>query len=294
MQSGIYTPSVTPLRSDGSIDFDAWGPHIDHLVTAGITGILIFGSIGEFYAFSRAQKEEAIDFAVERISHRTQLLVGTGSTRLSDTVKLGQYAARAGADGAVVISPYYFGPSDEAAFRYFGRVVAESELPVVLYNFPARTGSDLGASLVQRLAEAFPQIIGMKDTVDTISHTREVIEAAGAVRDDFAVFSGFDEYYVPNRIAGGAGIISGLTNIAPELFVELNTAWDAGDFATVHKDAGHVSRLMRIYQVGDLFVQTIKAGVNARGTSMSAATSEPCVPLSRADLEEIQRIVSEV
>ncbi|MDK7915789.1 dihydrodipicolinate synthase family protein, partial [Staphylococcus lugdunensis] len=102
---------------------------------------------------------------------------------------------------------------------------------MILYNFPARTGSDLTPSLVANLAEKYPNIVGIKDTVDTISHTRAMIEATRRVNPDFVVFSGFDEYYTPNRIAGGNGVICGLTNVEPETFASLHKAYEASDFA---------------------------------------------------------------
>lgn len=287
MFQGVFCPTITVLGPDGRIDYDAWGAHLDHLVAAGIDGILVFGSIGEFFAVPAVEKREAIKFAAERIAGRTKLLVGIGGTSQEEVLSLAAWSEQVGADALLVVSPYYFGPSDEAARRYFGSIARSTNLPVVLYNFPARTGSDLGPALVASLAKDFPNIVGMKDTVDTISHTRKVIEAVRPVSPEFSVLSGFDEYYLANRTAGGQGVLCGLTNVVPELFVRMNRSYEQGDLADAHACAGRISHLMAIYDEGDLFVAAIKEAVRQRGLSMSTRSYEPAVPLTQ---EECARI----
>ena len=291
MFKGVFCPSITITKDDGGIDYELWGKHLDHLATAGINGVLLFGSIGEFYAFPLETKEEALDFAVKRVAGRMKVFAGVGSTVLAEAVAFTQYAEKAGADAVVAVSPYYFGPTDAGAKRYFGAIAEATELPVLLYNFPARTGTDLNPELVAALAAAHPNIAGIKDTVDTISHTRKVIVAARAVNPDFAVFSGFDEYYLVNRVSGGNGIITGLTNVEPETFVTLHRAYETGDFATATAAAARISHLMKVYDAADLFVSAIKGGVRLKGLPISTKIQEPAVQLSDKQLGSIQAIL---
>lgn len=290
MFKGIFCPSITPLTSDGDVDYDAWSKHLKFLIEGGVDGILVLGSIGEFYAFDEEEKRDIIDFVTAEIAGRVKVFIGTGSTRIKSTIALTEYAKGAGADAAVVVSPYYFGPSEAAAEQYFGELAGAVDLPIVLYNFPERTGSDLSPQLVSTLSEAHPNIVGIKDTVDNISHTRAMIAATD---DDFAVFSGFDEYYLPNRVAGGAGVISGLTNVFPELFAEMHRSFESGDHNAATQIASRISHLMQIYAVGDQFIHTIKEAVQHRYFSeLHTGTREPYIALSASQKDEVNRLVS--
>ncbi|MBW3091916.1 dihydrodipicolinate synthase family protein [Bifidobacterium sp. 82T10] len=291
--SGILCPSITIADGNGEPDETLWGRHLDHLVEAGVNGILLFGSIGEFYAYPTSFKKHAVEFAVNRIAGRTKVLVGVGDTDLDNVLDVTEFSERCGADGIVAVSPYYFGPSDAAAERYFGRVADSTRLPVLLYNFPARTGSDLNPRLVAALAAAHRNIVGIKDTVDTISHTRKVIAAARAVNPDFAVLSGFDEYYCANRIAGGDGVLCGLTNVEPETFVRMHRAWQDGRYDEAIACARRVSRLMAVYDQADLFITAIKQAVRAKGLPIDAAIREPMVPLTQSQRDAIDRILAQ-
>jgi len=292
MFEGIFCPSITITDDNGAIDYELWGRHLDHLADAGIDGVLLFGSIGEFYSVSLEDKKSVVDFAVERVADRMKVFVGVGDTTYDSVLELTRYAQKAGADAVLAVSPYYFGPTDDAAEKYFGGIAEATDLPVVLYNFPARTGSDLSPALVARLAAAHPNICGIKDTVDTISHTRKVIRAARAVNPDFTVLSGFDEYYLVNRASGGNGVLCGLTNVEPELFVKMHDAYQAGDFATAIECAERISSLMAVYDACDLFISAIKVAVNIKGLPISTAIFDPAIQASDDQKSTIEKLLS--
>lgn len=277
---GVFCPSITITKADGSLDEELWGRHLDRLIEAGINGVLLFGSIGEFYAYPLAFKKQAVDFAMRHVAGRIPVLVGVGGTDFDDVLAFSKHAEAVGASGLVVVSPYYFGPSDAAAQRYFGTIADSVDLPVLLYNFPPRTGTDLSPQLVASLAAKHRNIVGIKDTVDTISHTRMVIDAVRSVNPDFSVLSGFDEYYVPNRIAGGNGVLCGLTNVEPETFAAMHRAWQSGDMAAAIDSARRISKLMAVYGQGDLFIGAIKEAVRAKGLPIDTTIREPQVPLT--------------
>lgn len=292
MLEGVFCPSITITDDEGNLDLDLWGRHLDHLCEAGIDGILLFGSIGEFYAVSLEDKERALSFAVERVAGRTKVLAGVGDTDYRKVLEFVRYAEKAGADAVVAVSPYYFGPSDPCAESYFGGIAEATELPVVLYNFPDRTGSDLSPELVARLASQHANIVGIKDTVDTISHTRKVLRAARSVSPEFSVLSGFDEYYLVNRVSGGNGVLCGLTNVEPELFVRMHRAYQAGDFADAIACAERISRLMAVYDVCDLFISSIKCAVSVKGLPISTRVAEPAVQATPEQVEQIRQILA--
>lgn len=290
---GVYTPVITIMDDAGNIDFASMEKHIDHLASAGINGLLFFGSLGEFYAFSKEEKKAVIDLAVKVVAHRCQVIIGVGGTALADVLDLADYAAAAGADAVNVVSPYYFGPTEVSAIEYFGKIASHVKLPIQLYNFPARVGADLTPQVIATLAARYPNIIGVKDTVDNISHTRKVIAAVKAVRPDFSVLSGFDEYYLVNRISGGDGVLCGLTNVAPELFVAYHKAYEAKDFATTEACAKKISKLMHLYDVTGLFIVAIKAAVKAQGLEMSTYTRAPGTAITDAEYAAVQKILTD-
>lgn len=292
MFEGIFCPSITITDDNGAIDYELWGRHLDHLADAGIDGVLLFGSIGEFYSVSLEDKKAVVDFAIKRVAGRMKVFVGVGDTVYDHVLDLTRYAQKAGADAVLAVSPYYFGPTDDAAEKYFGGIADATDLPVVLYNFPARTGTDLSPELVARLAAAHPNICGIKDTVDTISHTRKVIRAARAVNPDFTVLSGFDEYYLVNRASGGNGVLCGLTNVEPELFVKMHDAYQAGDFATAIECAERISSLMAVYDACDLFISAIKVAVNIKGLPISTTIFDPAVQASDVQRTTIEKLLS--
>lgn len=293
MFKGIFCPSITITDDEGKIDYDLWGKHLDHLADAGVNGVLLFGSIGEFYSVSLADKEAALEFAVKRVGERMKVFAGVGDTTYANVIEFTKFAEKAGADAVLAVSPYYFGPSPLTAESYFGGIAEATKLPVILYNFPARTGTDLTPELVASLAAKHPNICGIKDTVDTISHTRKVIRAARAVNPDFTVFSGFDEYYLVNRVSGGNGVLCGLTNVEPETFVKMHAAYEEGDFATAVACAERISKLMAVYDVCDLFVSAIKAAVKVKGLPISTKIFEPAVQATEANEAAIAELLAE-
>ncbi|PJM73326.1 dihydrodipicolinate synthase family protein [Bifidobacterium primatium] len=287
---GIYCPSITITHDDGTLDLELWGEHLDHLIEAGIDGVLVFGSIGEFFAFPLEEKKRAVEFAVRHVAGRISVLVGIGDTNIDNVTDFAKFCERTGADALVAVSPYYFGPDDAAAERYFATVSEATDLPVILYNFPARTGNDLSPQLVAQLQKRHPTIVGIKDTVDTISHTRKVINAVKPTNPDFSVLSGYDEYYLVNRVSGGNGVLCGLTNVEPETFVAMHRAYQAGDYATAVKAAQRISHLMAIYDCADLFISAIKGAVKAKGLPISTLVREPAVQLTDEQYETIRQL----
>ena len=288
---GIYCPSITVTDEHGQMDFDLWGRHLDHLVEAGVDGVLVFGSIGEFYSFTLFEKMKAIQFAGAHLAGRCQLLVGVGSTSMDETITLCEAAERAGAAAVVAVCPYYFGPSDDAAIAYYQAIAASCSLPIILYNFPARTGNDLSPELVSRIVATVPQVKGIKDTVDTISHTRKVIAAVRPMNPGFSVLSGFDEYYLPNRIAGGNGVLCGLTNVEPETLVAMHRAYQAGDMDKAVACAARVSKLMELYDQADLFISAVKGGVKAKGLPICTRIAEPAVQLTDEQYAAVEALL---
>lgn len=288
MLSGVFTPVVTVFDDEGRLDHEGNVRLIRHLVDRGMHGILLLGSIGEFFALTMNEKKLLIRWAIDAIDDRAALLVGTGGTVVEEVIELTCHAERARADAAVVISPYYFSLDEESLYRYYADVATHTDMPVMLYNFPDRTGVSMSGELVLRLGRDFENIAGLKDTVDCISHTRAVIDTVKPHLPDFAVLSGFDEYLVPNLMAGGDGLIGGLSNIAPQLVVGIYDAYQSGDLAKVAHLQKRVNILMRLYALSQPFVGAIKAAVSMVVDDVCPACRSPAGELGPDQLAAVR------
>ncbi|XTZ40632.1 dihydrodipicolinate synthase family protein [Salmonella enterica] len=250
------------MDSEGSIELQGLSQHITRLSAANIDVILLMGSIGEFASFSLEERLLLIREA--RAMSKITMVANISSTCFNDMLRMADEAYRVGYEAVMVLPPYYYGQSARQLLSYFRAVGNTLQGKWFAYNFPARTGCDLTPELVATLAAEFPLFAGIKDTVDCQSHTRNIILATEKIREDFAVLSGYDEYFIPNLLAGGAGVISGLNNIMPELFVQARDAWRRGDLTALNETQREIGKFMAIYSIGDDFVTTIKTVVSRK------------------------------
>lgn len=257
--TGVWCPSITPMETDGKIYFNGLRQHLARLTDARIDVILLMGSIGEFASFTLEERLSLIREA--RAMSSLPMVANVSSTCVSDILRMAQASFDAGYDAVMILPPYYYGQTYAQLLSYYRALGQQLTGKWFAYNFPARTGCDLTPELIATLAAEFPHFAGIKDTVDCQSHTRNMILATQAVRDDFNVLSGYDEYFIPNKLAGGAGVISGLNNIVPELFVRAREAFARGDLQTLQQVQQEIGKLSAIYAIGDDFVTTIKTVV---------------------------------
>ena len=260
--AGVWCPSITPMDNDGKIDLNGLSLHLKRLTEAKIDVILLMGSIGEFASFTLEERLLLIREA--RAMSSLKMVANVSSTCQNDVLLMAQEAYRSGYDAVMILPPYYYGQTTKQLLSYFRQLGQKLSGKWFAYNFPARTGCDLTPELVATLAAEFPNFAGIKDTVDCQSHTRSMIQTTHAVREDFAVLSGYDEYYIPNLLAGGAGIISGLNNVMPELFVSAREAFKQGDLAALRDIQDQIGTYMSIYAIGEDFVTTIKTVVSRK------------------------------
>lgn len=291
MFKGVISPVITVLDKDCKLDFPGNKTLIDHLIDSGLNGLLFLGSMGEFFALSLEEKKEFISFAVRAVYKRVPVLIGTGGTVVEEVIELTKYAESQGADGVVVVSPYYFKLDDNSIYRFYAEVAGCTNLPIVIYNFPDRTSVNLSPELILKLATDFKNIVAIKDTVDNISHTRRLIQVVKTAVPSFSVLSGFDEYLVPNLLAGGDGVICGLTNIVPELFSELYQAYQTKNFTVVEAIQRKINILMNIYDASQPFVSAIKAGVELRSHDIVPMVKLPGTTLNDGELAKVKEIL---
>ena len=213
---------------------------------------------------------------------------------MDEVVELTQFAENKGATAVIAISPYYFKLDEANIYRYYATVAKCVELPVLLYNFPDRTAVNFSPELVLKLALDFKNIVGIKDTVDNISHTRKLIHIVKSQRMDFSILSGFDEYLVPNLLAGGDGLIGGLSNVAPALFVDLYNACMKKDFDTVKVLQTKVCILMGLYDISQPFVASIKTAASIAGLNTGCTMRKPAEELDSEQIGRVREILNSI
>lgn len=293
MKASYITPAITVMDSQGNLDLEGQGELYDHLIDGGIDGILILGSIGEFFALTLEQKKELVEFAVGHVNKRVKLIVGTASMVIQEIIDLSKYALEKGADAVMVIPPYYFWLKDAGVEAYYDKIADAINGDIYLYNFPDRTGYDISPEVVLKLCRKHSNIVGLKDTLSGVDHTREVIKLVKPEFPEFEIYSGFDDNFAHNVLAGGDGCIGGLSNVVPELFHDWVASARDEDMDKFAKIQQKVNRLMSIYAVGAPFVPFIKAGVSLRKKNISSYASFPLPVASEKDKEIIAQIMKD-
>ena len=290
----FYTPVITAFDEAGNLDHEGNKNVFDHLIAGGVDGMVIMGSTGEFFSMTPEQKKDLIDLSVSHIAGRAEIIIGTACMRVDETIELSNYAIAAGADAVMIISPYYFALSDASTFSFFSEVAQGINGNIYLYNFPARTGYDLTPEVTLNLLRKHKNIIGYKDTVFEIGHTRKLMTTVLPEFPDFKVLAGFDENLHHVATGGGAGAIGGISNLYPEICAEYTKAVNAGDRAAIYKSQQKIDKLMDIYTIGIPFFPIIKKAMILRGIEIKDICTAPYLPATAQQVEKIKQLMAEV
>lgn len=287
MNAKWITPAVTAFNKHGEIDLDGNADLYYYLIAGGIDGILILGSIGEFFAIPMEEKKKLILHASKTINKAVPLYVGTGSMIKNECIELSNFALKNGADAVVIISPYYFQLPETSQFEFYSEIASHVNGPIILYNFPERTGYNLSAKTVLKLVEKHKNIVGIKDTTNDMSHTRSLIHTVKQDYPYFAIYSGFDEYFIHNLISGGDGCIAGIANFAPHFVSKFVKAAQQDDWDKIMVYQKKIDTLMNIYNIGSQFIPIIKEATIQCGVCIKSNCS---FPLSNVSLKEKEKI----
>jgi len=209
---GSIVPIITPFDGDGRIDEGTLERLIDWQIASGSHGISVTGTTGEPSALSLDERRRMLDLGKNAVDSRVPFVPATGTNNIEETTDLTRYAERLGVDAALVIVPYYNRPSQEGLFRYFRAVAGQVGLPIIIYNIPGRTATNMAPETMARLREACPNIIGVKESNKDFEHTSKVLHTCGR---DFLVYSGIELLCYPMLAIGGVGHVSATANILP-------------------------------------------------------------------------------
>jgi 4-hydroxy-tetrahydrodipicolinate synthase len=224
---GVITALITPLR-DGKVDEAAFTQLLERQIAAGVHGVVPMGTTGESASLHLDEHKRVVELCVQVAAGRVRVVAGAGSSATDKAVELVRHAKTVGADGALVVTPYYNRPSQAGMAAHFEAIAEAVQLPVLLYNVPGRTGVDLANETVAKLA-AHPNIVGVKDATGDLTRPSWMRANIGT---QFDLISGDDGSYLGYHAHGGVGVISVTSNVAPEAMVALHEAAAAGDYAT--------------------------------------------------------------
>lgn len=287
----FLTPVVTAFDADGNLDMQANKNVYEHLIKGGVDGLVIMGSTGEFFAMTTQQKKDLIRLAVETVNHQVKLFIGTSCMNVEDTVAISNYALDQGADAVMIISPWYFTLSDDSVEYYYDQVADQIHGDIYMYNFPARTGHDISPQVTLNLLRKHKNIVGYKDTVFGMDHTRDLLQKVRYEFPDFVVLSGFDNNFVHNILSGGSGCIGGLSNLYPELFAAWRDAVNHKDMDQAAAIQKKVDKLFALYSLGTPFIPIVKKAMVLHGVELQDYCTKPLLQATEEQTEEIRKIM---
>jgi 4-hydroxy-tetrahydrodipicolinate synthase len=222
--AGVTVALVTPFRN-GEVDFDALGRLVDWHVEQGTDGLAPVGTTGESPTLDHAEHERVIGFVAERAARGLKVVPGTGSNSTREAIRLTKFAKRAGADGALMVGPYYNKPTQEGYYRHFAAVADAADLPIMLYNIPGRTASNILPETIARMAE-IPSIVAVKEATGSLDQASHIASLC-----DITILSGDDSLTLPLMSVGGRGVVSVVGNLVPRDLQAMVRAFDTGDTA---------------------------------------------------------------
>jgi len=286
MFEGVLTAVVTPFR-DGVVDERALAQLVELQIQGGVDGIVPCGSTGESATLSHAEHRRVVEVVVSTARGRVHVVAGTGSNNTREAIDLTRHAKEAGADGALLISPYYNKPTQEGVVQHYRAIASETAFPLVIYNIPGRTASNLLPETIARIAE-IEQVVGVKDSCGDLHQVAQLLQRVPA---DFSVLSGDDWATLPMMALGGRGVISTTANVAPGEMVELVRAFRAGDLERARDTYRRLLPLMDA-----LFCETnpiaVKAALALRGLILDEIRL-PLTPLTPPHRESLQVVLKE-
>ncbi|HEY2910426.1 MAG TPA: 4-hydroxy-tetrahydrodipicolinate synthase [Gemmataceae bacterium] len=223
--AGVTVALVTPFK-DGDIDWDDLGRLVDWHVEQRTDGLAPCGTTGESPTLDHEEHERVVAFVCERARGKLKVMAGTGSNSTREAIRMTKAAKKAGAHGTLQVGPYYNKPTQEGYFRHFGAIAEACDLPQVLYNIPGRTGSEIAAETIARLAENYPSIVGVKEATGKLDMASQI-----AASTDLTILSGDDSLTLPMMSVGAKGVVSVVGNVVPRDMMALVQAFAAGKIA---------------------------------------------------------------
>jgi 4-hydroxy-tetrahydrodipicolinate synthase len=286
MFTGSMVALVTPFKN-GKVDWQSLEGLVEFHIQNGTHGIVPCGTTGESATLSHEEHDEVINAVIRSVKKRVPVIAGTGSNSTEEAVRLTRGAEQAGADGALMISPYYNRPTQEGIYQHYKKVAGAVGIPIIVYNIPGRTGSKIEPETLARLAE-IKNIAGVKEATGSVDQAIDVIRLCG---DNLAVYSGEDSLTFSLMALGGKGVISTVANIAPREVSLLAEACLNGEW-----EKGRELQLKLVPLIRSVFIETNPIPVKTALSLMGKCTGElrlPLTPMAEGSLKKLKQAMSD-
>jgi len=284
MFKGAITAIVTPFKN-GQLDEAAYRELIEFQVKSGIHGIVPCGTTGESPTLSHAEHKRVVETCIDQVKKRVAVIAGSGSNNTAEALELTKHAEAAGADAALMITPYYNKPTQEGLYQHYKTVASQTRIPIVVYNVPGRTSVNLLPETVARLAE-LPNIVGLKDATGDLKQGCKTLELCG---DKITVLSGDDFTTLPLMCMGGKGVISVVSNVVPADMAGMCNAFFKGDMARARELHYKMWPLIEA-----MFIETnpvpVKTAVKMLG-KITGEVRQPLCPMSEANENKLRQVM---
>lgn len=279
---GCATAIATPFTESG-INYEEFGRLIDFQIEQCIDALVICGTTGESATMTDLERKETFSFAVKKIAKRVPVIIGTGSNCTSSAIELTKYAESIGADGALVVTPYYNKATQSGLIEHYKAIANSTNLPIIMYNVPSRTGVNILPKTCLELSK-IPNIVAIKEASGNLSQVAEISALCG---DNLTIYSGNDDQILPILSVGGKGVISVLSNVAPKI-----TSKMVHDYLDGHFENAKKSQLEAVALIKALFCEVnpipVKAALNKLGFHMGNPRL-PLTPLSEENMAILEK-----
>lgn len=285
---GVIPAMVTPMDKNENINESELRNQIRRQIAAGVHGLFVFGTNGEFYALSEAEKLRILEITVEENNGRLPVYAGTGCPSTADTIRLSRECEKIGADALSVITPYFATLSQKELITHFEALADSVGIPIVLYNIPARTNIAITPDTVQKLA-LIPRIVGVKDSSGNFDNILQYIERTAG--SDFAVMSGNDSLLLWTLQAGGKGGVCGIANLFPKTLVSVYELWEKGNFTAARRAQDSIRKIRDCFRLGNPNT-IVKLSANLLGYPVGPCR-KPFWNEDRTVAEELERVLKD-
>ena len=286
MFTGSMVALVTPFKN-GQVDWPSLDALVEFHIDNGTHGIVPCGTTGESATLSHQEHDQVIRTVIKRVNRRVPVIAGTGSNSTEEAVRLTREAEKSGADGALMISPYYNRPTQEGIYQHYKKVASEVGIPIIIYNIPGRTGSKIEPETLARLAEV-KNVAGVKEATGSVDQAIDVIRLCG---DRLAVYSGEDSLIYSLMALGGKGVISTVANVAPKQTAALTEACLKGEW-----EEGREIQFRLIPLIRALFIETNPIPVKTALALMGKCSGElrlPMTPMAEGNVKKLRQAMVE-
>jgi 4-hydroxy-tetrahydrodipicolinate synthase len=288
MFKGSLVALITPMRADGTMDEKAYEAFVDWQISEGTNAVVPVGTTGESPTLSHAEHKRAVAIAIGVAKGRVPVIAGTGSNSTAEAIDLTRHAKEAGADAALVVTPYYNKPTQEGLYLHFTAIADAVDLPIIIYNIPSRSVVDMSVETMARLAR-HPNIVGVKDATANLARPLYTRRTCGP---EFCQLTGEDSTAIAFLAAGGDGCISVTGNVAPRLCSEMQSAWQQG------RTADAISMQDRLLPLHDALFTETSPGPVKYAASLLGRSSEfcrlPLAPIAEATRTKVRAAMTEV